>query len=267
MGFGICHVGSRLSRMKKLITLAAVTVLLHAASPAQAEEVTLIAPGGMRCPIDVMKPGFEKKTGHVLKPTIGAGGATHRQVVQGAPFDVPVVQPPYDDVIKSGNVVAGSETPLASVPIVVVVRKGDKKPDISNADAVKQLLLGVKAISYPDGAGGLGGAAGVSFDNTQKKLGIYDQMQPKVKRVQGVALLELLKRRDIDIAVTFASEVNDPGVEVVGILPRDISTPTALVGFVSSHAKSAEAAKTLLSYLSGPEGAMAYRACAMTPGK
>jgi molybdate transport system substrate-binding protein len=221
----------------------------------------------MRCPVDLMKPGFERKTGHVLRPTIGSGGGTHRQVVQGAPFDVPVVQPPYDDVIKSGNVIASSETPLATVPIVVVVRKGDPKPDISNGEAVKRMLLAAKAISYPDGAGGLGGAAGVSFDATQKKLGIYDQIQPKVKRMQGVALLELLKRGDIDVAVTFASEVNDPGVEVVGTLPREISTPTALVGFISSHAKAPEAAKALLSYLSGPEGAMAYRACAMTPGK
>ena len=253
--------------MKKLISVAVTAVILSAAHSSQAEEVTLIAPGGMRCPVDLMKPGFEKKTGHVMKPTIGSGGGTHRQVVQGAPFDVPVVQPPYDDVIKSGNVVASSETPLATVPIVVVVRKGEPKPDISSADAVKRLLLAIKAVSYPDGAGGLGGAAGVSFDNTQKKLGIYDQIQPKVKRVQGVALLELLKRGDIDIAVTFSSEVNDPGVDVVGVLPGDISTPTALVGFVSSHAKSPEAAKALLSYLSGPEGATAYRACAMTPGK
>src|SRR4029450_7437096 len=135
--------------MKKLITLSAMTVLLYAASPARAEEVTLIAPGGMRCPVDLMKPGFEKKTGHVMKPTIGAAGAPPRQVVQGAPFDVPVVQPPYDDVIKSGNVIASSETPLASVPIVVVVRKGDPKPDISTADAVKGMLFGVSAISYP----------------------------------------------------------------------------------------------------------------------
>lgn len=253
--------------MKKLISLCAMALILCAASSSQAEEVTLIAPGGMRCPVDLMKPGFERKTGHVMKPTIGAGGATHRQVVQGAPFDVPVVQPPYDDVIASGNVVASSETPLATVPIVVVVRKGDRKPDISSADAVKRMLLAAKAISYPDGAGGLGGAAGVSFDATQKKLGIYDQIQPKVKRMQGVALLELLKRGDIDVAVTFSSEVNDPGVEVVGTLPRDISTPTGLVGFISSHAKSPDAAKALLAYLSGPEGAMAYRACAMTPGK
>src|SRR5678816_1287321 len=98
--------------MKKLISVGAAAVILYAASPSYAEEVTLIAPGGMRCPVDLMKPGFEKKTGHVLKPTIGAGGATHRQVVQGAPFDVPVVQPPYDDVIKSGNVVAASGVSL-----------------------------------------------------------------------------------------------------------------------------------------------------------
>jgi molybdate transport system substrate-binding protein len=253
--------------MRQLISLSAAAIVICAANSARADEVTLIAPGGMRCPVDLMKPGFERKTGHVLKPTIGAGGATHRQVVQGAAFDVPVVQPPYMDVIASGNVVASSETPLATVPIVVVVRKGDSKPDISNADAVKRMLLAVKAISYPDGAGGLGGAAGVSFDNTQKKLGIYDQIQPKVKRVQGVALLDLLKRGDIDVAVTFSSEVNDPGVEVVGTLPRDISTPTALVGFISSHAKAPEAAKALLAYLSGPEGATAYRACAMTPGR
>jgi molybdate transport system substrate-binding protein len=215
----------------------------------------------------MMKPGFEKTTGHVLKATIGAGGATHKQVVDGAPFDVPVVQPPYKDVLDSGNVIASTETPLATVAIVVVVRKGDRKPDISSADAVKRMLLAAKAISYPDGGGGLGGAAGVSFDATQRKLGILDQMQPKVKRMRGVPLLELLKRGDIDYAITFSSEVNDPAVEVVGPLPRDISTPTALVGFISAHATAPEAAKALLAYLSGPEGAAAYKACSMSPGR
>ena len=73
---------------------------------------------------------------------------------------LPIVQPPYQDVIDSGNVVAKSETPLATVPIVVVVRKGDSKRDNSSPDAVKRLLLAAKANSYLDGAGGSGGAAG-----------------------------------------------------------------------------------------------------------
>ena len=126
--------------MHKLLSSAVVAILACGVQAVRADEVTLVAPGGMRCPIDLMKPDFERKTGHVLKATIGAGGATHRQVVQGAPFDVPVVQPPLDDVIQSGNVVESTQTPLATVGIVVVVRKGEKKPDISSADAVKRML-------------------------------------------------------------------------------------------------------------------------------
>ena len=253
--------------MKFFLSPAIVGLALCCSQTARAEDVTLVAPGGMRCALDRMTPDFESKTGHKVKPTIGAGGATHQQVVAGEPFDVPIVQPPYRDVIASGNVVASTETPLATVPMVVVVRKGSPKPDISTPDAVKRLLLAAKATSYPDGAGGRGGAAGVSFDETQKKLGIYDQIQPKVKRVQGVSLMKLVTNGDIDFAVTFSSEVDDPGVEVVGQLPREISTPTGLVAFLSSHAKSPAAAKALLSYLSSAEAAVAYKACGMNPGR
>jgi molybdate transport system substrate-binding protein len=162
-------------------------------------------------------------------------------------------------------VVKDTEKPLASVAIVVAVRKGSAKPDISTPDAVRRMLIAAKAISYPDGAGGRGGAAGVSFDATQVKLGIYDQMKPKVKRVQGVSLMQLLVKGDIDVAITFASEITDPNVEVVGTLPREISTPTELVGFVSAHSKEPEQARTLLRYLSSPEAAAAYKACGMLP--
>ncbi len=234
---------------------------------AWAEDVTLVAPGGMRCAIDKIAPQFEIKTGHKIKATIGAGGATHQQVVNGDPFDVPIVQPPYQDVIASGHVVTSTETPLATVPLVVVVKKGAPKPDIATPDAFKRALLAAKYISYPDGRGGKGGAAGVSFDETQRKMGIFEQIQPKVKRVQGVSLMQLVTRGDIDFAVTFASEVNDPDVEVVGQLPRQISTPTGLVGFISAHAQAPEAAKALLSYLSSPDAAVVYRACGMQPGR
>ncbi len=253
--------------MKHLRSIALVLLALSGPSAALADEVTLIAPGGMRCAIDRMTPEFEKKTGHMIKATIGSGGGTHQQVVGGQLFDVPIVQPPYQDVIASGHVVAGSETPLATVPMVVVVKKGSPTPDISTADAVKRMLLAAKALSYPDGAGGRGGAAGVSFDATQRKLGIYDQVQPKVKRVQGVSLMKLLTNGDIDVAVTFSSEINDPGVEVIGQLPREISTPTALVGFVSTHTKEPGAAKALLTYLSSVDAAAAYKACGMQPGR
>jgi molybdate transport system substrate-binding protein len=253
--------------MRHLVLPTVVVLALCHSLGAGADEVTLIAPGGMRCAMDRMRPDFERKTGHQVKATIGSGGATHQQVVRGEAFDVPIVQPPYQDVLASGHVVASSETPLATVALVVVVRKGDPKPDISTPEAVKQLLLAARAISYPDGAGGSGGTAGISFDGTQKTLGIFEQMKPKIKRVQGVSLMQLLTRGDIDFAVTYASEVSDSGVDVVGPLPLQISIPTGLVGFLSAHAKAPEAAKALLSYLSSPDAAPAYRACGMQPGR
>jgi ABC-type glycerol-3-phosphate transport system substrate-binding protein len=50
-------------------------------------------------------------------------------------------------------------------------------------------------------------------------------------------------------------------------LPREISTPTALVGYVSAHAKAPEAAKALLMYLSSPEAAGVYKSLGMVPGR
>ena len=49
--------------------------------------------------------------------------------------------------------------------------------------------------------------------------------------------MEMLAKGEVEIGLTFLSEIHDPGVEVVGILPREISAPTALVSYVSTKAK------------------------------
>ena len=251
--------------MRHVAPIVAVVVLI-AARPACADEVTLIAPGGIRAAIEKLIPEFERATGHKVKATFGSGLGTKQQVVRGEPFDVPVVQPPYPDVLASGHVVADSATPLATVAVAVAVRKGERKPGISTPDAVRRMLLAAKSIAYPDARGGA--AAGVSFEETLKTLGIADQMQPKIKRAQGGAgAMTMLAKGEVEIGLTFLSEITDPGVETVGILPGAISTPTALVGFLSAHAKSPDAARALLRFLSSPDAAKVYAASGMKPGR
>src|ERR1700730_17431530 len=109
-------------------------------------EVTLIAPGGIRTSIEQLIPGFEHKPGYKGKATFGSGGGTRKQVVQGDAFDVPVVQPPLQDVLASGNVAAVTLTPLAKVSVGVAVRKGASKPDISTPEAVKRTPLAAHSI-------------------------------------------------------------------------------------------------------------------------
>jgi molybdate transport system substrate-binding protein len=169
-------------------------------------------------------------------------------------------------VLASGHVVASTATPLATVAVAVAVRKGAQRPDISTPDAVKRMLLTAKSIPYPDAASGA--AAGVSFEKTLKTLGIADQMQTKIKRAQGGAgAMAMLAKGEVEIGLTFLSEMTDPGIDAVGPLPREISTPTGLVGFLSTHAKAPEAARALLKYLSSSDAAAVYRASGMQPGR
>ena len=98
--------------MKYLLSSAVLALVLGGPTCAGAVEITLIAPGGIRAAVNQMLPEFERKTGNTVKATFGSGGGTKAQVVKGDPFDVPVVQVPYEDVIKSGHVVVASETTL-----------------------------------------------------------------------------------------------------------------------------------------------------------
>jgi molybdate transport system substrate-binding protein len=211
-------------------------------------------------------PAFESKTGYKVKATFGSGLGTKKQIIDGDAFDVPIAQPPLAEVIASGNVVAGTETPLATVAVGVAVRKGAPKPDISTPEAVKKMLLAAKSITYPDAAGGA--AAGVSFNETLKKLGLFEQLQAKITPAKGGAnAMVLVAKGEVEIGLTFVSEMQEPGIDIVGSLPREISTPTSLVGYVSTHAKDPAAAKALLDFLSSPAAAAAYKAQGMQPGR
>jgi molybdate transport system substrate-binding protein len=255
--------------MMRRTRLAAIALAALAAfpTPTRADEVTLVGPGGIRAAIVKLIPLFEQQSGHKVTATFGSGLGTKAQVARGEPFDLPIVQPPYPEVLASGHVVAGSATPLATVAVGVAVRTGQPKPDISTTDAVRRMLRAAAFISYPNAASGA--AAGVSFNETLAKLGMTDEMKAKIKIAQGGAgAMAALAKGEVDIGLTFISEIiTEPGVELVGPLPRDISTPTALVGFLSAHAKAPAAAKALLAFLSSAEAAPVYRACGMEPGR
>jgi molybdate transport system substrate-binding protein len=262
--------------MKRIVMPVVCTAMLLSATViASAQtEVTLIAPGGIRAPIEKLIPGFEQKSGYKVIATFGSGGGSKQQVIRGDAFDVPIVQPPLAEVVASGNVVESTATPLASVAVGVAVKKGAPAPDISSTEAVKKRLLSAKSIVCPDAA--TGAAAGVSINEMLKKLGIDEQVEPKLKRARGTGpggagggtlVSAMVASGEAEIGMTFVSEMSDPGIDIVGTLPKEVSPWTPLVGYVSSHAKNPEAAKALLQYLASPVALAAYKAAGMQPGK
>ena len=230
-----------------------------------ADEITLVAPGGIRAALQKLIPEFEKRCGHTVTPTFTSGGSAKAKTVEGELFDVPVVQPPLDSVLASGNVVRTSETPLATVSVVIAVRSDVPKPDISTGEAVKRLLLGAQSVACPSAA--RGAACGVSFDASLAQLGITDAMAPKVKAAPGGwGAIEMLARGEVAVGITFNSEYDpDPRVQMLGPLPRAISVPTGFVAFVHARSKAPETAAALVKFLSSPEAAKTFEDCGMVP--
>ena len=248
-------------------TLLSLALVAGTASAVSAqEEIAVIAPGGAAAAVKALIPGFESKTGYKVKFTSGSGQGTKQQIVQGDPFDVALVQLPLADVVASGNVVTASQKPVVATVIGVAVKKGAPKPDISTPDAVKKLLLSVKSLSYPDAAAGAG--AGISITATLKQMGIQDQVQAKTKlEKSGSGAVQDVAKGDVDIGMTYLSEIDDPGVDVVGRLPAAISPPTQLFGFVTTHAKNAKAAQAFLDYVTSPMADKVYVSLGMQPLK
>jgi molybdate transport system substrate-binding protein len=223
-----------------------------------AKEVVLIAAVGDNTSVDKMAPDFEAKTGYKIKVTYAVSGMIKKKVIDGEPFDVAILLMPIADALATGNLVESSVSPMAGMPIAMVMKKGAPKPDVSTPEALKQTLLAAKGISYPHGTSGA--FAGILTDGMMTKLGILDQMVPKIKPggITGVA------KGDLDFAFLFQPEARDPGIEIVP-LPASVQPVAQMVGAISSHSKNPAIAKQLLDYLSTPAAKAVYISKGMRP--
>jgi molybdate transport system substrate-binding protein len=254
--------------LKHLVSLfLAVALVLGLSATVRAQnEITLLAPGPIREPLDKLLAGFQTKSGTRVKVTYAGGVPTRKQVASGKGLDVDLLFAPFQEVLKTGNIVPGSATVVARVRLALAVKKGAPKPDISTPAAVKKTLLDAKSITSVDPEqGSVGGIAQAALD----KLGIADQVKPKFKWVAtGGVVQDLVAKGDVEIALgPYLSDMNNPGVDVVGALPPGASTPVDITGFLSNGLKDTKTAKALLAYLRSSEAAPVWKEAKMFPVK
>ena len=68
-----------------------------------------------------------------------------------------------------------------------------------------------------------------------------------------------IAKGDAEICIYWLNEMTNPGVDVVGRLPKQILSPLKVVAFISTHAQDPKAAKALVTYLSSPEAENTYK--------
>ena len=248
-----------------------------AAAQAQSE-VTLLAVGPMRAPTQKILAAFESKTGRKVKVTYGNGVETRRMVAKGQPLDVSVIIAPFPGALTSGSIVLNSATPIASILTAVGVPKGRPKPDISTPDALKKALLAARRIGYEDPDFTVAGQGPLE---ALTKLGIAEQVASKSEvelgpGAQGISpeatrntvkTATRLANGDIDIGMLMLSDMlpEKDKYDIVGVLPRNVTAPVSVVGFISAHASDPAGAKALLDYLASSDAQAVWKEAGYGP--
>lgn len=232
--------------------------------PARAQsELVVIAPRGIRGAVEQLLPAFERNTGRKVRAEYTSGGDVTVRVLRGDPFDLAILHPPYPRELASGNINADSARTLASAALAVAVRKSAPLPDIHTGDALRQTLLSVASIALP---GANGATAGPIFDEVIRKLGIADQVKPKIRLVaSGDAAMDMVAKGEAEVGLTYLSEMSQPGISPVGVVPRDLAEPSFYAGVTGAHTTQPTAARALLEYLASPEAAAIYKEQKMQP--
>jgi molybdate transport system substrate-binding protein len=244
----------RLSAHLRTATFGLVAALALSTA-ATAAEVRVMISGGLTAAYKVLVPEFERLTGHKVLTAYGPSMGTTANAIpvrleRGEPADVLImVGYALDDLAKQGKVIPDSRVELVKSPIGVAVKSGAPRPDISNADAVKRMLLAAKTIAYSDSASGVYVSTEM-FD----KLGIREEMKDKARKIPATPVGEIVAHGEAEIGFQQISELKPvEGIDIIGPLPDALQKITVFSAGVASVSKEPDAAKALIKFLASPQ--------------
>ena len=239
-----------------------IIFLLVQGHAAQTAEVKVLSVLPLKTFLDELGPQFERTTGHKLTIKYDVSASLKRQIDAGETFDVAILLPAIiDDLLKQGKVAAGTRTDVSRAAVGVAVRKGAPKPDVSSAEALKNTLLNAKSIAYSSEGG-----SGIYFKGLLDRLGIAAETNAKLKPLASSAVVPSVAKGEVELAVISPPAIlADPGVELVGLMPKELQQYVVYTAGVSAAAKEAEAAKALLKHVTTPAAMVVMKSKGLEP--
>ena len=244
--------------MRAIISLAA---LLVATGTASAAEIKALITTAMGAAIEELVPPFERATGHKVTFSYDPSGGLARRLRNGEFADMILIgSPELDTLIGEGKV--KDRTDVSRTGIALAVRKGAPHPDVSTPEALKRALLNAKSVGHTAPAGG--GITALHVQKVFERLGIAEQVTPKVKLAAGGPngrVSVLVSSGEAEIGLQQASELYDnPDVEVIGMLPPELQQITVYSAGITTSAKAPDAAQAMVRALTTPEAIAIFKA-------
>ncbi len=239
----------------KLRWFASLCLALLFSQAVQAADITVFVTGAARRAYETLAPEFEKATGHKLTSQYGLPPTLIEKMNAGEPFDVIILSYDVADLVRQGRLAPDSRTVFGRIGIGVAVRQGAPKPDFSTVEAFKRSLIEAKAIATSGE-----GSSGRYVATVLERLGLADQVKPKIRTGGPGTSAQLVSRGEVDFAVSgLPPLIGTPNIEWLGYLPDEIQNWLYFTGGLSVNAKEPSAGRELLKFLTTPVAAAVFK--------
>ncbi len=241
--------------------LSALAVLALPGAAA-ASDLSAIVATPMTGVFNDLRGPFERTSGRKVVAKFVSGPHVKSEVDAGRSFDVAIsITPVINELVKDGKLIAATRVDVAYAPIGVGVRAGAPKPDISTVESFKRALLAAKSVAHS-----ATGASGDHFQSILQRLGIADEMKPKLRPMPAGSIAQAVPSGQAEMIVVTASVILVPGAELVGPVPKELQFYNRFAAGVGLQSKDQSGAKDLLALLTSPASAAAYKTHGMVPG-
>jgi molybdate transport system substrate-binding protein len=221
--------------------------------------IKVLSAGAVEGPVTALAPEFTGTSGHEVALYFNTVGAHRDSFVGGEKADVIILSfPAIEALDKDGRFVPGSRTDLGRASCGVAVRDGMMMPNISTVETFTRMLHNAGSIAANDPAHG--GSSGIYLADLLKRMGLYDEVKPKLVLCKtGRECALALLRGDAEIGITFTSEfVAVPGTRVVGTFPKEIEYVNGYAGAIPKDAAT-HPAQAFLEFLTSPSSKQCFK--------
>ncbi len=225
------------------------------------DTLRILSGGAMRVLLIEAAPLFESASGIKADVRFALTSVLKREIEDGAIFDIALLpRLDLDALAEQGSVATGSQTDITRSAVGLAVRAGAPRPDIGTVTALKRALLAAQTVGYSDGP------SGAYVTNLLQRLGISQEMKPKVRLTSG-PVAELVAKGEAEIGLQqIVAILPVKGVDLVGPLPSELQNIIVYAAGLSARSANSQAARQFVTFMSKPQIVHLIRLRGMEPG-
>ncbi|MFL9935871.1 substrate-binding domain-containing protein [Paraburkholderia sp. RL18-103-BIB-C] len=216
-------------------------------------QLNVLGAGASEGILQAMQEEFLATTGAEVKGIFGAVSAIKERLDSGETCDVIILTAPMLHELKAQDrLLADTTAALGHVATGIAVRAGEALPRIDENEQLAARLKQADAIFFPDP---LRATAGIHFVGVLKKLGIYADIEARLRPLPNgaLAMAELAQSTDANaLGCTQVTEIlYSRGVSLAGVLPKGFELSTLYAAAVSRDASDPDLARRFIAFLTG----------------